>query len=385
MKRSFPLELMPEQLQVKHESFNHIKLIRMDITLKKLKDIVSENCVTIIMNTHRTSPDNKMDPTTLKNLIKKAETRLLADMDKRGAWNLIERLKSLEEKIDHTYNLDSLILFVNEDVAEYTRMAIPVVDRVIIDDTFATRDLMRSMRMETNYFVLVLSRSRARLIEAVNDAVVREVGAPFPIKNELFDTSNRIDLSDSTRQTNLLEEFFNRVDKEVNAVRNEHRIPTLICGVEENYHVYMRMADDKRGFYETYLNKDRIEKKDHTIVTEAWEVVREYTQKRNDARIEELKKAVSANRFLSDTNDIWRAIRNGRVDTLFIERGLFQPAVMKNDEIVYVPESDRTKKGVIDDIYDEMIEENMRFGGSVVFLPKGELKKFNGFGAITRY
>lgn len=353
--------------------------------MKKLKDIVSENCVTIIMNTHRTSPDNKMDSTTLKNLISKAETRLLADMDKRGARNLIERLKNLEKEIDHTYNLDSLILFVNEDVAEYTRMAIPVVDRVIIDDTFATRDLIRSMRMETNYFVLVLSRSRARLIEAVNDAVVAEVGAPFPMDNELFDTTNRIDLSDSTRKTNLLEEFFNRVDKEVNAVRNEHRIPTLICGVEENYHVYMRMADDKRGFYETYLNKDRIEEKDHTIVTEAWDVVQEYTRKRNDARKKELKKAVDANKFLSDTNDIWRAIRNGRVDTLFIERGLFQPAVMKNDEIVYVPESDRTKKGVIDDIYDEMIEENMRFGGSVVFLPKGELKKFNGFGAITRY
>ncbi len=357
----------------------------MNITLKKLKDIVSENCVTIIMNTHRTSPDNKKDALTLKNLMKEAETRLTADMNKRGGWNMIERLQKLAEKIDHTYNLDSLILFVNEDVAEFTRMAIPVEDRVIIDDTFATRDLIRSMRMETNYFVLVLSQKKVRLIEAVNDGVVREIGAPFPMKNDLFDTANRVDLSDSTRQTNLREEFFNKVDKAVNAVRNEHHIPTLICGVEENYHVYLRVADDKRGFYDTYLNQDRIEEKAHAIVSESWEVVRKYTINRNDARKEELRKAVSANQFLSDTNDIWRAIRNGRVETLFIERGLFQPAVMEGEEIVYVPESDRTKKGVIDDIYDEMIEENMRFGGDVVFLPKGELTKFNGFGAITRY
>ncbi|SDW71512.1 hypothetical protein [Aequorivita viscosa] len=58
---------------------------------------------------------------------------------------------------------------------------------------------------------------------------------------------------------------------------------------------------------------------------------------------------------------------------------------MKGDEIVYVSEEQRNDTGVIDDIYDEMIEANMNFGGDVVFLPKGELSKFNGFGAITRY
>ncbi len=31
----------------------------MNIKLKELKNIVSESCVTIILNTHRTSPDNK--------------------------------------------------------------------------------------------------------------------------------------------------------------------------------------------------------------------------------------------------------------------------------------------------------------------------------------
>ena len=58
---------------------------------------------------------------------------------------------------------------------------------------------------------------------------------------------------------------------------------------------------------------------------------------------------------------------------------------MNDDEIVYVSNEERNDTGVIDDIYDEMIEANMDFGGDVVFLPKGELTKFNGFGAITRY
>ena len=40
---------------------------------------------------------------------------------------------------------------------------------------------------------------------------------------------------------------------------------------------------------------------------------------------------------------------------------------------------------MVDDIYDELIEASMNYGGDVVFLPEGELKDFDGFGAITRY
>jgi hypothetical protein len=40
---------------------------------------------------------------------------------------------------------------------------------------------------------------------------------------------------------------------------------------------------------------------------------------------------------------------------------------------------------VVDDIIDEMIEENFRFGGDVVFLEGDALNKFNGMVLATRY
>ncbi|MFL0351997.1 hypothetical protein ACI5KZ_00340 [Xanthomarina sp. GH4-25] len=51
----------------------------MNTTLKKIKNISSENCITIIMTSHRTKPDYLKDELTLKNLIKEAENRLLED------------------------------------------------------------------------------------------------------------------------------------------------------------------------------------------------------------------------------------------------------------------------------------------------------------------
>lgn len=215
----------------------------MNITLKELKNIISESCVTIIMNTHRTKPDNLKDVLNLKNLVKEAENRLLADESKRDAKKIIDKLNALVEKIDHNYNLESLVLFVNEDITEYTRLPIAVEDRVVVDHTFATRDLIRALHHETNYYVLALSQQKVRLIEAFNDSVVEEVGGSFPIENSQFYATNKAELSNASRQTNLVAEFFNRVDKEVNSVRKQNPLPVLICSEEANFHEYLKIAD----------------------------------------------------------------------------------------------------------------------------------------------
>lgn len=357
----------------------------MNITLKELKDIISESCVTITLNTHRTKPDNQKDSLLLKNLIKEAEERLFADENKRDAQKLVQRLLDLESKIDHNHNLESLILFVNEDIAEYTRLPVAVENRVVIDNTFATRNLIRALHLEANYYVLVLSQQKVRLIEAFNDKVVNELSSPFPIENTQFYSTDKAELATASRQTNLVAEFFNRIDKEVNIVRKQNPLPVLICTEESNFYEYLKIADEKDSIFEIYLNKNRLEEKAHHIISEAWKIVKQHTEEKNNARKVELERAVGTGKFLSDVNDIWKAILEGRVQTLFIEQGLFQPGLMESDKITLVAEEDRNKKEVVDDIYDEMIETNMNFGGDVVFLPKGNLAEFNGFGAVTRY
>jgi hypothetical protein len=357
----------------------------MEATLKKIKNVVAENCVSIIMNTHRTRPDHLKDPLTLKNLIKEAEQRLSADLDKRKVKILMERIQELERSIDHSRNLESLILYVNEEISEMVRLPIPVTDRVVIDPTFATRDLIRSLHLETEYLILVLSRQKVRLIEAFNDKVVREINSPFPMENSQLYSTNSAELSNASRQTQLVAEYFNRVDKALNEVRKESPLPVLICTEESNYHEYLKVADQKNSIYTTYLNRNRLDDKDHAIVSEAWPLVQEIVKARNLSRIEDLRKAVGTGKFLSDVNDIWRALPEGRVQTLFVQQGLYQPVKLQGDQLIKIAEGDTFTKDIIDDIYDEMIELNFSYGGDVVFLPPGHLDDFEGFGAILRY
>ncbi len=358
----------------------------MNAILKKIRNIKGDNCVTIILNTHRTRPENKQDSIVLKNLMTEAEERLLKTDTKRDIRGIVKKMKDMGEKIDHNYNLESLILFINDEVAEFVRLPVPVENRVVIDDNFATRDIVRAMHSSANYYILLLSRETARLIEAFNDKVIEEVGGDFPVKNDKFYTTSGIEASNATRSDNLMKEFFNRIDKAVNNHRKNNPLPVLICTEESNYYEYIKIADERSSIFETFLNGNKLDGSALSVVAEGWKIVEKISRDINLERKTELQKAVSANNFLSDTNEIYQAIKNGRVKTLFVEEGLFQPALLKDGKIVYVTKEEMVAhKEVIDDIYDELIEENMKFGGQTVFLPKGELPRFNGFGAITRY
>lgn len=359
----------------------------MNKKLKELKKITSDNCVTIILNTNRTAPDNQKDVLALKNLVKEAEERLHQAEDKKKAKAIVESLTKLEASIDHSHNLESLALFVNVDegIEEYMRLPIQVVDRVIIGDTFATRDLLRAIHLNSSYYVLVLSQQKARLIQAFNDEVIQEISKPFPIENTQFYTTSGIETSDAGRLTNLIAEFFNRIDKDVNKIRQDNPLPVLICTEEGNFHEYLKIADKKHSIFEMHLNGNRLEEKAGAIVRDAWTLVKDQVIKQNNDRKAELDQAVGTGRFLSDVNEINKAIHEGKIQTLFIQEGLFQPAVMENDTISLLTENDEKPKGMIDDIFDELIEFNMNYGGDAVFLPKGSLDEFGGFGAITRY
>ena len=118
----------------------------MNPKLKELKEMRAENSITIILNTHRTLPDNQKDAILLKNLVKEAERRLLDDFPKREVEGLITKLNALADKINHRENLESLVLFVNQHVAIFIRLPIPVVDRVVIDNTFATPYLQQPFK-----------------------------------------------------------------------------------------------------------------------------------------------------------------------------------------------------------------------------------------------
>lgn len=355
----------------------------MNPILEKLKNLQSDCCVTIILKTHRTLPDNEKDPIVLKNLIRDAESRLLKECDKSVASKIVSKINALALDINHRLNLESLILFVNEDVAEFTRLPINVENRVVLDKTFATRDLIRGLHREASYYILLLGRDEARLIEALSDKSVGEIKDGFPIINKDLNPVQRAEAALASRQTNLTGEFFNRVDKQLNEVHKKNPLPVIIGTDESNYNDYLKIADNK-AIIAGKLNGNRMLEKPHQVAVAAWPVMKEILAEKNALRLNELRDAVNSNKFLTDYNEIWEAVNNGRGKTLFVKQGLIQPAILENNKIKLVSNPDNEQANV-DDIIDEMIEKNLESNGDAVFIKGDGLDKFQGLALITRY
>jgi hypothetical protein len=353
--------------------------------LKELKEVVSDCCITIILNTHRNKQQYDLDRLQLRKLVKEADNRLFQYESEEKARLLSQRMKDLVAQLQFDKNLDCLILFINENVTKFIHLPIQVENRVVIDSSFATRDLVRLLQMKTNYFVLVFSEYKARLLEGFDDTLIQEYTNPFPMENNELYSTKKIQLKNADLQNRLLSEFYNRIDKAVNEVRNDNPKPVLLCSQEMNCAEYLKVADLKESIFPDFMKGNKLYMDANEIIREAWQVVRKQQFEKNRLRKQELEDALASGQYISDANEIWQATTEGRIRTVFIEENLFRPARIDNNTITFVSEEDRNKPGVVDDIYDEIIEATMNSGAEVVFLPKGELIEFNGLGAVTRF
>lgn len=352
-------------------------------TLDRLKKVVSDCAVTLVLRTHRTHPENAQDSIKLKNKVSEARVRLAKEYDAATAKNLGEKLEKLAEEIDVNYNLEGLVLFVDADHAEFVRLPVELNDRIIIDSTFATRPLFRALNLETRYYLLMLSKDKARLLRASSSNLEEEIGGDFPAVNTASPKS-RTEGNIDERQSKLQLEFFNNVDKFVNKVHQKEPLPIYIASDDMNYGQYLKVADRPNTIYGEVALKNRDGKAGNSI-KEVWPAIQEETKARNLSRKEELKKAIGSGKVVSDYSEIWQALEVGRGATLFVQEGLFQPAQVKDNHIKLIDKADINSKDDVDDIIDEMIEKNSLTGGDVVFLPKEEMADFQGLALVTRY
>lgn len=349
--------------------------------IQKFSGERGEACVTVLVKTHRTHPDNEKDPLELKNLIKEAGRRLLDEYDESTAKHRMAELNKLSDQINHQHNKEGLVLAVNANMSAFYQLPIELDSRVVIDQTFATRDIVRAAHEHASYYALVLSRRQARLIKASSAYVDEEMKGEFPIENETLFSEDKHELSMNKGTDNLIEEFFNYVDKAVQKVVLSDPKPVILVTEERNYHHYMKMAD--RPIVVGHLNMNRDDEPAHQIIKAAWPVMQNVLKEKNADRVSELKKAVGQQKYLSDLSDIWRAVNEGRGRTLFVERGFFQPARIDNNAVV--PVDSPNGNNVVDDIVDEILEVNLKNGGDAVFLKPEEMDGFHGLALTTRF
>lgn len=359
------------------------------MTLKEhLRKIASEKntpCVTISLNTHRTHPENAKDEVMLKNLLKEAEERVIAEFGKRPVASLLEKIEHLASEIDVNYNLDSLHIFLSNDTKEIVKSSwVTSNEGVHISDSFAVRSIIKSYSRSENYLLMLLSQSGVQLYEALNAEIVKEIrNEEFPFSENRHYSTHSDKGSDPKHLDDLVREFLNKVDKALVKVHNETDLNCVVICTEDNYSKLLQVAD-KPAVYLGYKAIDYNNTATHQIVKQAWETIQSLQQQRRTNAIDEMKEAVAQGKVITDLQEIFQASIDGRGELLIVHQDFSQPVLMK-DERTFEIIDDATTPNAIDDITSNIAWEVLSKKGKVFFTTQDEIKDLGKIVIKTRY
>ncbi len=359
---------------------------RQDILL--LQKIKGYPSVTITLPTHRTSPENKQDPIRLRNLIKQADERLLKEFGKREVQPILNRLTGLADGIDFRYSLDGLALFVNRDVGHVYHLPFSVKERLVVDETFLTRDLVFAMNRTPRYWTLVLSEKPTRLYEGTLGNLIEVEEGGFPMTHEgpggEAPLPGGAGINKSAHRDERHRQFFRQVDAGLKPFLAEDPLPVALVAVERYLAFYKEMTDNKNAIVaEVEGSHDKTPP--HDLAKLVWPAVEAGLEKKRLEVTSELEKAAGERKLVSTIGEVWRLAQEGRGRILLVEESFHSPGRVDKSGLNLVPAEDPAEPGVMDDAVDEIIEAVLARQGRVVFLPDGHLSEHQRIALILRY
>jgi hypothetical protein len=353
--------------------------------LKSLQAHRDYPSVSILAPTHRTAPSNRQDPIKVKNLVRKAIDRLHGEFNKREVAAVVKNLQQLVRDVDWEHTLDGLALFAGKDRSAAVSLPFRMKPRAMIDETFATRDLVYAFNRAPPYRVLVLSHL-SRLYDAWTTVLDEHVARPFPMVHRGPGGASKLPGGQGINRSAVRDEavrtFFRSVDDAAAAVQKADPLPLIVVGVERNlafYREVTRQAPAIRGMLAG--NHDRTSPS--ALGKLVWPVFDSGATLQRTEALVQLDQAVSAHRHASGIDQVWRAAVGARCRTLLVEKDFKYPADLS-------PEGDRllpyTGKGAgaLDDAVDETIERVMDTGGEVFFYAPGDLDVHQKIAAVLR-
>jgi hypothetical protein len=352
--------------------------------LKQLQSLTNIPALSILLPTHRTSPENKQDPIVVKNLVNEAIERLSEEFSTRELAPLLKNLETLVDEIDYSQTLGGLALYVSHDFAKLYHLTFSVPARVIIDKTFATRDLVYGLHRELRYWVLLLSQSSTRLLagtgeilEEINDqnfaAQMTGPGATAPLP---FD-------ADSSYRDDRHRRFLQKVDSDFTYYAEDESLPLIVGGVDRQVSFFQEVSQHAQAIAGNLLgNFDKVSI--HELMPQVWPIVQSVREEKRINALQQLDDAVSAQKFVSTVGEAWRLAQEGRGKLLLVEKGYHEPAILsENGGIELVDQPGGTE--VMDDAVDEVMEAVLAKGGDVVLVEDGTLAVHQRIALILRY
>jgi hypothetical protein len=380
--------------------------------------------VSIYLPTHRAGDPKDQDPIRLKNLIRQACERLVAEglRDPEADAFLAPARALVEDDVFWRQATDGLAVFISRDGSRIFQTDITLPEQAIVGGRFFLRALARAYKGDMRFFALAFDRNGARLFEG-DRVSIRELelkDAPASFADEVkYDNGEEIkqNISFGSPESaqnagprvsifhghaaqnfdkNELARYANDLERAVTRrLGPENKVPLLLMGVD-----YQLVAYREANTYEALASEQVTGAVDYLTEREVHDMALETLQPRFDAAAQadlaELRERPS--QFVTtDPTEIVSAAATGRVKSLFFDEssgpfGIFNPDLVAVEGVCsaaprYLRDTADSEVAPDEcgwDLVDLAVAETVLHGGTVHAFD-GEDAPVAGVAAVLRY
>ncbi|MGA5037831.1 chemotaxis protein [Streptomyces capoamus] len=356
-------------------------------TLAELRRPRPYPAVSVLTPTHRREPENGQDPVRLRNVVTEARRRLEADpaVTRERRHEVVAELDRALAEVDLAHAEDGLVIFAAPGEHQVWSLARAVPERVVLSDTFLTRNLVAAQAAERRFWVLSVSADCVTLWSGGEGRVVQDRSGGFPLerRQENFDPERQMRTGDlpSTFSDEDTRRFLREADTAMGALLREQPRPLYVTGEQAALSLLDEAGSVARSA--VHVPYGGLAHAGPEAVWQALRPVLEAESRKDTAAVlAELTSARGHRTYAAGLDELWQSAREGRVRLLAVEEDFRATVRELGEHLVPAEPGDLDAR---DDIVDEIVEQCLHTGAQVRFVPDGTLGDADGMAAVLRY
>ncbi|MCH0565755.1 MULTISPECIES: chemotaxis protein [unclassified Streptomyces] len=356
-------------------------------TLAELRRPRPYPAVSVLTPTHRRAPLNSQDRVRLRNAVAQAKRQLESDpaVTRERRADVVQELDRALAEVDLAHAEDGLVIFAAPGEHQVWSLTRSVPERVVLSDTFLTRNLVSAQVSERPFWALSVSPDRVTLWSGGVDRVTEEHVGGFPLtrSRQNFDAERQERIGDqpSIFRDENTRQFLREADAAMNGILRDDPRPVYVTGEQ----AALSLLDEVGSVagYAVQLPHGGLAHGTPEAVWQAVHPVHEAEQRRQAAEVAgELTSARGHRTFAAGVDEVWQNAREGRIRLLAVEENFSMIVRGVGDHLEPATSGDPDAR---EDIVDEIVEQCLETGAQVRFVPDGTLGDATGIAGVLRY